>query len=1006
LAVESGYAERLFFLDGELGARDIERVVELLIDPVTEEFSVRREGESAVPPAKARTVEVHRRPGVMDPVAESTLAELRAEGVGVQAVRTAWRYVLFGEMTEAELRSAAGRVLANDCIEEVVIGTAGVKPAPQPPVFEFVLRRVPIRELDDAGLNELSRSGHLFLSREEMKAIQAHYRPLGRDPTDLELETLAQTWSEHCVHKTLKSEIVYRGEPLPGGAGASRAGVAFERRYENLLKDTIGRATAELMEAGRGPECLSVFKDNAGIIGFDEQHGVAFKVETHNHPSAIEPYGGAATGIGGVIRDVIGCGLGARPIANTDVFCVAPSNWPADKLPKGVLHPRRILRGIVKGVADYGNRMGIPTVNGAINFDPRYLGNPLVYCGCVGLIPRDKIEKAARPGDHIVLIGGRTGRDGIHGATFSSAELTDTHADEFSHAVQIGNAITEKRFLDAVLRARDDARGCLYSAITDCGAGGLSSAVGEMAEHVGATVHLDKVPLKYAGLRYDEIWISEAQERMVLAVPPEHLERFLEIMREEEVEASVIGVFGSEGYGGAPRLVVHYEGKIVGDLEMEFLHRGVPKRSAVVEWHPPQSQSEPSQSGPAPERGENSAGACDDLGRMLLRELARPDVAAKEWVIRQYDHEVQGGSVIKPLVGPGQGPGDAAVLRPVAGSRRGIALGCGLALELSDVDPYWMAAAGIDEAVRNVVAVGGDPRQTAVLDNFCWGRADDPQQLGGLVRACQACYDVAVAYGVPFISGKDSLNNEFALDAADVEPLLALLRGMSEGDDRDAVRLRGILPELEHRIRQTGRLAIPGTLLISAISIVSDVTRCVTSDLKASGNELFLVGGVPQVGFDPAEAAGIHVAVADAIAEGLVAACHDCSDGGWLTAVAEMAFAGGRGVGIADEALSPMRAQGASEGHAIRARSASQGQTTRSAGEGNPNTSPFAGMCAGYVIETADAGKLGAMMSRRGVRILDLGMVRRDDLLSVGGHSVPVSELRAAWAGSPACGTT
>jgi len=296
-----------------------------------------------------------------------------------------------------------------------------------------------------------------------------------------------------------------------------------------------------------------------------------------------------------------------------------------------------------------------------------------------------------------------------------------------------------------------------------------------------------------------------------------------------------------------------------------------------------------------------------------------------------------------------------------------------------------MAAAGIDEAVRNVVAVGGDPRHTAVLDNFCWGRADDPQQLGGLVRACQACYDVAVAYGVPFISGKDSLNNEFALDAADVEPLLALLRGMSEGDDRDAVRLRGILPELEHRIRQTGRLAIPGTLLISAISIVSDVTRCVTSDLKASGNELFLVGGVPQVGFDPAEAAGIHVAVADAIAEGLVAACHDCSDGGWLTAVAEMAFAGVRGVGIPDEALSPMRA--------------------RSASEGNANISPFSGMCAGYVIETADAGKLGALMSRHGVRILDLGMVRRDDLLSVGGHSVPVSELRAAWAGSPTCAT-
>ena len=274
--------------------------------------------------------------------------------------------------------------------------------------------------------------------------------------------------------------------------------------------------------AGRGPQCLSVFQDNAGVIVFDDEFGIAFKAETHNHPSAIEPYGGAATGIGGVIRDVICCGLGAKPIASTDVFCVAPSDWPHDCLPKGVLHPRRVLRGIARGVADYGNRMGIPTVNGAVYFDPRYLGNPLVYCGSVGLIPRDRVEKATRPGDRIVLIGGRTGRDGIHGATFSSAELTDTHADEFSHAVQIGNAITEKRFLDALLQARDAAGGCLYTAVTDCGTGGLSSAVGEMAVETGAVVELDTVPLKYAGCgttrfrsaRRRSAWSSRCRQRI------------------------------------------------------------------------------------------------------------------------------------------------------------------------------------------------------------------------------------------------------------------------------------------------------------------------------------------------------------------------------------------------------------------------------------------------------------------------------------------------------------
>ncbi|MFH1746495.1 MAG: AIR synthase-related protein [Planctomycetota bacterium] len=951
---------RLFYLEGDLSRADADRIaVEVLRDPVAECAEVRGSDDPHHPRADAIELEIQPRPGVMDPVADSTLAELRAEDFAVTAVRTARRYVVWGDVSESAVMSFVRQDLANDCIESIVLGTAGVRPGPRPPVFEFKLRRVSIRGLDDVGLETLSRTGHLFLSLAELHAIQEHFCKLDRDPTDLELETLAQTWSEHCVHKTLQSAIIYRGAALPTADGdETPATETIELRYENLLKDTIGRVTDELIAEGRGPQCLSVFKDNAGIIGFDENHGVAFKVETHNHPSAIEPYGGAATGTGGCIRDVIGCGLGAKPIANTDIFCVAPADWPAERLPKGVLHPRRVLRGIVKGVADYGNRMGIPTVNGAVYFDPRYLGNPLVYCGCVGLIPRDKIEKAARPGDLVVLIGGRTGRDGIHGATFSSAELTDTHADEFSHAVQIGNAITEKCFLDAVLRARDTAEGCLYTAITDCGAGGLSSAVGEMGERVGATIDLEKVPLKYAGLRYDEIWISEAQERMVLAVAPACVARLLEIMRAEEVEATIIGEFGTaDRQTGAPAcLVVRYEGHVVGALDMDFLHNGIPRTRRTATWVPVERA--------APVGSARASG--DDSLAELKQQLSRPNVAAKEWIIRQYDHEVQGGSVIKPLFGPGQGPSDAAVLRPVAGSPRGLAIGCGLAPHLTDYDPYWMAAAAIDEAVRNVVAVGGDPGQTAILDNFCWGRSDDERQLGALVRACQACYDVAKAYGVPFISGKDSLNNEFALDESDVQPLLETLAAMAGGESADAQHLRYVLAELERDIRQTRRLAIPGTLLISAVSIVPDVRACVSSDLKAPGNQLFLLGGLPESGFAFEQAVRVHEAAASAIRSGLVAACHDCSDGGWLTTVAEMAIGGRRGVVLTPESR---------------------------------EWPPFRGCSAAYIIETADADKLTQLTEQYGVRQMFLGEVGPDELLTYSGQSVALDMLRAAWLG-------
>ena len=481
------------------------------------------------------------------------------------------------------------------------------------------------------------------------------------------------------------------------------------------------------------------------MIDFDGRYALCFKVETHNHPSAIEPYGGASTGLGGVIRDPLGTGLGAKPIANTDVFCFAPPDFPHDKLPPGVLHPRRILKGVRAGVADYGNRMGIPTLNGAILFDERYLANPIVMCGTIGLMPKEAAQTGRQQrGDLIVLVGGRTGRDGIHGVTFASGLLTGESEAVSASSVQIGNAITEKKMVDVLLRAREQG---LYRRITDCGGGGLSSAVGEMAAETGARVYLEKVPLKYSGLSYTEIWLSEAQERMVLAVPPDSAEALISLFSSEDVEATVIGEFT-----GDRRLKLFYQGNLVGDLDMEFLHNGLPQLEREAVWTPPQY--------PEPEFAQPP-----DLGDDLKKILGSWNVCSKEWVIRQYDHEVQGGSILKPLVGANNdGPGDGAILRPVLDSEMGVIISNGINPKYGDIDPYWMAASAVDEALRQVIAVGGSLERVALLDNFSWGNPEKPDRLGGLVRAAQGCYDIALAYGTPFISGKDSLYNEYETD--------------------------------------------------------------------------------------------------------------------------------------------------------------------------------------------------------------------------------------------------
>ncbi|MFO7742732.1 MAG: phosphoribosylformylglycinamidine synthase subunit PurL [Anaerolineae bacterium] len=853
----------LTFVRGELSASEVKRLAkELLVDPIVEGY--RWWSGRSVPALQAErkadqgaelAVEVGYRPGVTDPVAEHLLRRARALRIGsVKGVATGARYLFTGDLASSDLHQIAEQVLCNDVIETYTLG-------PLPPAFvpranpSYEVAVIPVREADDEALARMSVERVLFLSLEEMQAIQREFRTLGRDPTDVELETLAQTWSEHCQHKTFKARIDFSCQ---GGMerivpGAETGALPCEETIDGLLNTYIRGATEQL---NRG-WVRSAFVDNAGIIDFDAASVVSFKVETHNHPSALEPFGGANTGVGGVIRDIIG--VSGRPVANTDVLCFGPLDMQTADVPEGVLHPRRIARGVIAGIEDYGNKMGIPTVSGAILYDHGYVANPLIYCGCVGLARKGQHRRDPQPGDLCVALGGRTGRDGLHGATFSSAELTHETGQTVGSVVQIGDPITEKAMMEAVMRARDEG---LYHAITDCGAGGFSSAAGEMGRDVGVEVELSDVPLKYPGLRPWEIWLSEAQERMVLAVPQKHLPRLREICEELDVELTVIGHFTGKG-----RLRVRYEGKTVADMDMDFVHDGWPRPTMRAEWQPPA----------VPDVEGVSA---DDLTSVLLRLLADPDVASKEKVIRRYDHEVQGATVVKPLVGAvNDGPSDAVVLSPwETEGWRGIALGCGINPHYGQIDPYAMAWAVVDEAVRNVVAVGGDPDHTALLDNFCWGNPALPDRLGALVRAAQGCHDAALAYGTPFISGKDSLNNEY------VDP---------HGEKR----------------------AIPPTLLISSLSVVPDARKAVTMDLKRPGDLLYAVGETRAEmggalyrrlhgavgGKVPAPVPGaieVMRALHRAISDGLVRACHDLSEGGLAVAAAEMVIAGRVGLEV------------------------------------------------------------------------------------------------------------
>ncbi|MCK9231219.1 MAG: AIR synthase-related protein [Syntrophales bacterium] len=887
LAVDRVRTVDVYTIEGDLTTAELEAAAAgPLSDPIIQTWSVNR----ALADRFDWLVEVGFRPGVTDNVGKTAGEAIRlllgrADAVFVR-VYTSRQYILNGPLGRAEAERIAADLLANDLIDRTHIfdgktwdPARGVAPCAPKVAGEDRPRLEEIDlDVDDAALLEISSARVLALNLEEMRKLRDHLKDpdvlrerarvgLGARMTDAELECLAQTWSEHCKHKIFNARISY-----DDGTGRVRV---IDSLFDTYVK---GATRAVRARMGESDWCLSVFVDNAGVIRFDEHWNLVFKVETHNSPSALDPYGGALTGIVGVNRDPFGTGRGAKLIFNTDVFCFAPPDY-AQPLPPRIMHPRRIYEGVREGVEHGGNKSGIPTVNGCLVFDDRYLGKPLVYCGTGAVMParldgQPTHVKEILPGDRIVMTGGRIGKDGIHGATFSSGEL---HESSPVTAFQIGDPITQKKMTDFLLVARDRN---LYRCLTDNGAGGLSSSVGETAQLAGGCdLDLAKAPLKYAGLDPWEILISESQERMTVAVPPEKIGAFLALAAKMDVEATDLGCYTDSG-----RFHIRYGDKTVAFLDMDFLHDGVPQLKLSACWTPP-VHAEPDFPEPA------------DLGTALKAMLARLNICSKESVVRQYDHEVQGGSVVKPLVGAANdGPSDAAVIRPFLDSFAGVVVANGICPRYSDLDAYQMAAAAIDEAVRNAVAVGGTLDHLAGLDNFCWcdpveseKTPDGAYKLAQLVRANEALYDVTTCYGVPCISGKDSMKNDYAIGNT--------------------------------------KISIPPTLLFSVFGRIDDVRRAVTMDAKKPGDLVYILGmtynelggsewyalngfvgnTVPRV--RPETAKARYDVLARAIRLGLVASCHDCADGGLGVALAETAFAGGMGMDV-DLAKVPAEAVG------------------------------------------------------------------------------------------------
>ncbi len=899
----------IFTVEG-LSAAEVQKAVDVaaIHDPVLHTASL--QPLATLPEETSWVIEVGFRPGVTDNAgrtARDTLALVLGRARDF-FVYTATQYHITAQLPREAMEHIARDLLANELIQRYSLKSRE-EWLQQPGFTPYAARvtgaasdsvaHIALASMTDEELTAFSRANTLALSLEEMHAIRAYYAlpetcatritaGLSADPTDAEIEVLAQTWSEHCKHKIFSAKIYYENTET-----------GRREEINSLYKTCIQGSTKKLRERmGDKDFCRSVFSDNAGVVAFNESHDVCIKVETHNSPSALDPYGGALTGIVGVNRDPMGTGIGAELVCNTDVFCFA-SPFHDAPLPPRLLHPRRVMEGVREGVEHGGNKSGVPTVNGSIVFDERFLGKPLVYCGTVGMIPRVVAGRAghtkkAEVGDIIVMAGGRIGKDGIHGATFSSEEL---HEDSPATAVQIGDPITQRKLYDCIIRARNLG---LYNAITDNGAGGLSSSVGEMAEDTnGCRINLAKAPLKYDGLRPWEILLSEAQERMTLAVPPKHLAAFLQLAQEMDVEATALGEFTNSGFFHAT-----YNDVPVAFLPMQFLHDGVPQMQLTARWQRPtgftatsltQACSDKAPGGSAAIPGSQltltsadstlaKAGLQHDA--LLVRMLGRLNICSKEYLIRQYDHEVKGGSVVKPLVGVKRdGPADAAVVRPLLDSEAGIVLSHGICPKFSDADTYWMMANAIDEAVRNAIAVGADPTRLAGVDNFCWcdpvqseKTPDGTYKLAQLVRANKALEQYCLGFGVPCVSGKDSMKNDYTGGGA--------------------------------------KISIPPTVLFSILGVIPNVNLVVTSDFKQAGDAIYLLGisrnelagseiaselslcggAVPEV--DILTAAARYQLVHAAIQQQLISACHDLSDGGFAVALAEMAVGGRLGAQV------------------------------------------------------------------------------------------------------------
>lgn len=871
--VRSVRTRDVYRVEDDLAPRLQGRVRDAFADPVIATAALGR----LRPPPFDWMMEVGFKPGVTDNVgqtARTVLADvLDRPAAAVGGVFSSIQYFVRGEgLTRDHADRLARGALANELIQTIRIfspaeWTATAPDTDLPVVRDAHAPQVKTYDLEvgDDALMKISRDGILSLSLAEMHAIRDYYRrpdvraaraalSLPMSPTDVELECTAQTWSEHCKHKIFAALVRYTDE-----AGRTQT-------IDSLFKTFIRGATMEI--AKRIDWLVSVFTDNAGIIRFNDRWNVAYKCETHNSPSALDPYGGAITGIVGVNRDPMGTGMGCELVCNTWGYCLGSPFYDGD-LPSGLMHPRRIRDGVHHGVIDGGNQSGIPWTRGFERFDDRYLGKPLVYCGTVGRTPRlvggrPSERKEILPGDAIVMIGGRIGKDGIHGATFSSEELRH---ESPAQAVQIGDAFTQRKLYEFLIEARDLG---LYRALTDNGAGGLSSSIGEMCTFSGgADLDLTKAPLKYAGLDPWEILLSEAQERMSLAVQPENLDAFLALAARRDVEAAALGRFTDAG-----ALIVRHGGRVVARIDLDFLHEGSPRLELTARWAPPTVAA------PAPLRGGSRNRALEAL-------LGGLNVCSKEWKSRSYDGEVKGLSVGKPFVGVRSDiPADATVMRIEPGAPDGIVLAEGINPFFSDLDTYAMMASVIDEAVRRAISVGGSLDRLAGLDNFCWpdpvpsaGNPDGEYKMAQLVRANQALYDVTTAFGVPCVSGKDSMKND--------------------------------------SVRGGRRISIPPTVLFSVIGRMADVSKLVTMDFKRPGDLVYVAGltrdergasefhrwlareqgrpgdfggAVPSL--DIPAALALYAAMAKATAAGLLRSSHTPTLGGLAVAFA-LAAAGG-----------------------------------------------------------------------------------------------------------------